>query len=145
MPLRSLVANGVEWTVWNVVPTLEARLGIPLTDGTGGGWLCFQSATEKRRVAPAPVGWEHWSDEELAACLGTASLVPQVQRPSRSDAPLELDDQTVALHSRAEATVRRAQDLGERVRRAMEEGGARPLNAVSPMDPTEPLGPDDAQ
>ena len=30
-----------------------------------GGWLCFESATEKRRLPPIPRNWESASEERL--------------------------------------------------------------------------------
>ena len=68
MPLRTLIHQGTEWTVWNVVPSLETRLRVNPDGSPVSGWLCFQSSTEKRRIAPVPDGWEvaetrwyHWT------------------------------------------------------------------------------------
>ena len=86
---------GTEWQVWDIVPRLsERRTGetldrrvdiapIPFADrrqdsrrltqtrrsilrGTfAQGWLCFDSATEKRRLSPIPPDWTTCSDELL--------------------------------------------------------------------------------
>ena len=81
MALRTLTHDGTEWTVWNVVPSLDSRLRIPLSDRTGAGWLCFQSGDEKRRIVPAPDGWEEWSDAELVERLHTAAVVRTAGSP----------------------------------------------------------------
>lgn len=78
MALRTLTHDGTEWTVWNVVPSLDTRLHIQLSPPVEAGWLCFQSAEEKRRIVPAPAGWEEWSDEELAEGLRRAVVVRSV-------------------------------------------------------------------
>lgn len=36
-----------------------------LMAGLERGWICFESPTEKRRLAPPPEGWDAASDEEL--------------------------------------------------------------------------------
>jgi hypothetical protein len=38
-----------------------------------GGWLAFESPTERRRLAPIPTDWETASEAELAAMCDTAS------------------------------------------------------------------------
>jgi len=45
----------------------EFRLVIPHELRTG--WLALQARAAKVRVAPIPDGWEHLSDEELAALV----------------------------------------------------------------------------
>lgn len=95
MGLRSFVApDGQEWRVWNVVPSLafhqdtrewerrgqdvlaydgperraeERRGATPFVNPQlAAGWLCFESDSAKRRLAPLPQAWEEASDEELA-------------------------------------------------------------------------------
>ena len=69
MALRTLVADGVEWTVWDVVPSSTARLRVAGAKALAEGWLVFDCATEKRRLVPTPVGWDEWPDAELEAAL----------------------------------------------------------------------------
>lgn len=80
--------EGVEWQVWEVIPsTAERRLAsdrrldprddddrrrhvqfrVQLEDGMERGWLVFESASEKRRVFPVPPDWASWPDDELMA------------------------------------------------------------------------------
>jgi hypothetical protein len=40
-----------------------------------GGWLCFESVAEKRRLHPIPPGWENGSDAELwQLCSGATPV-----------------------------------------------------------------------
>lgn len=76
MSLRTLEHDGVVWNVWDVIPDSAGRLRLTgFTEGMQGGWLCFESPQEKRRVVPIPEGWTTWPDEELAACLAGAAPV----------------------------------------------------------------------
>ncbi|HEX8392452.1 MAG TPA: hypothetical protein VF665_08865 [Longimicrobium sp.] len=89
-------AAGADWTVWEVVP-VDARLlerrGIAPTDQYGGpdrrgegsralkgGWLAFESGSDKRRLAPVPPGWMECPDDELRDMLGRAA--PVRRRPA---------------------------------------------------------------
>ena len=40
-----------------------------------GGWLCFESEGEKRRLAPVPPGWEEAGPDRLATLLQAAKRV----------------------------------------------------------------------
>lgn len=59
--------EGVRWLVWIVMPSQLAResAATSLPGGLQGGWLCFQSDGQKRRLCPIPAGWEDRSDAEL--------------------------------------------------------------------------------
>ena len=96
--------QGTAWTAWNVPPPRSyepPRSGsdrrVQTTPGYAperrsgqdrrrrvvppellNGWICFESANEKRRLMPPPDGWETSADADLAnLCLRAA---PQ-QRP----------------------------------------------------------------
>jgi hypothetical protein len=110
MPIRTLVHRETEWTLWNVVPSLENRLRIPLSSSTGEGWLCIQSAAEKRRVVPAPEGWDEWPDERLAELIERAEVVaapPRLTRTQTSDSR----QRSVVLEEQMDETLRRAREL----------------------------------
>jgi hypothetical protein len=77
-------STGVEWRVWEVFPSRA-----PSEMGTGEltrsslkdtafahGWLCFESATDKRRLAPIPRGWEFLDTATLEQLRAKASPVP---------------------------------------------------------------------
>lgn len=79
MAVRDFVdPNGVSWRVWPVTPeALQPKTAAEDYLGDyGEGWLCFESASERRRLARYPTDWEKLSDEELGMLLGTAAIVP---------------------------------------------------------------------
>jgi hypothetical protein len=80
--------GGVSWRVWAVDPeTVEPRpraedyLGDYL-----GGWLCFESATERRRLARYPADWERLDEPALRKLLARAEVVGK-RRTSHLDPP----------------------------------------------------------
>jgi hypothetical protein len=79
MAVRDFVdANGLTWRVWPVTPeALRPKTAIEDYLGEyGEGWLCFESTSERRRLAGYPSHWETLSDEELRALLRAAAIVP---------------------------------------------------------------------
>ena len=83
--LRRFTDNeGVRWRVWDVNPHVnaESRPYIPSRVAAKAlpGWLCFESAVERRRLSPIPTGWETRSEQELAAFCSTAQVVPRLAR-----------------------------------------------------------------
>lgn len=84
---------GMPWRVWS---TLPAR-GAVFDDTLKGGWLTFESADTRKRLAPIPRGWEEASVEKLdlmcrAAEIvrrrtGSAPLTPDPDAPQDSDRP----------------------------------------------------------
>jgi hypothetical protein len=60
--------NGTRWTVWDTVPAK--------TTGLAGeyrrGWLTFDNATERCRLAPFPADWADLSAERLTLLLRVA-------------------------------------------------------------------------
>lgn len=106
MPQRHFVdPQGRAWTVWDVLPSrvsreLDAawvalherdagaeerpRPRATLPERFSGGWLCFETAGEKRRLAPVPRGWERLSEIELARLCHTAPRVGARPMPSAS-------------------------------------------------------------
>jgi hypothetical protein len=83
---------GVEWDAWDVVPQLaerrvadrrQTRQRVPFADrrrldrrvvmsrraamapGLTEGWLCFEGASEKRRLSPIPPDWTRCADDQL--------------------------------------------------------------------------------
>ena len=48
-----------------------------LTPELDGGWLCFMSDEDKRRLIPIPAEWDRCSEEELEAyCRRARSVAP---------------------------------------------------------------------
>jgi hypothetical protein len=77
-------AAGIEWMVYQVNPTINSRWNAleSLPEGYRAGWLCFESATEKRRLTSPPSNWETLPTEALNGLLGNAI---QVRRPAKPD------------------------------------------------------------
>lgn len=86
--------SGVNWDVWDVLPTdLERRFERPATPPAGverrmreafrvnlgpemaKGWLIFASGSERRRLAPIPAGWNQLPDGELERLCDSAAPV----------------------------------------------------------------------
>jgi hypothetical protein len=84
-------STGVEWRVWEVIPSRAAMGTSTVTqsrtslDATpyANGWLCFESEDEKRRLAPIPPGWERLALEQISALLLQASPVHTRRRAQR--------------------------------------------------------------
>jgi hypothetical protein len=55
------------WEVFEVYPGTERRTADRVPPAFRDGWLCFQSFTERRRLAPIPPGWDEWDDAALMA------------------------------------------------------------------------------
>ena len=47
-----------------------------------GGWLCFDSPVEKRRLFPIPEGWDRFADDELLRMCRSARPAPPDRTPT---------------------------------------------------------------
>ena len=74
--------SGTEWDVFEVHPS-EERTASRVPAAFRGGWLCFQSADERRRLAPIPFGWQEWDVDTLTAKLQATHGMPR-RTPKRS-------------------------------------------------------------
>jgi hypothetical protein len=92
---------GRVWEVWEVIPERSERRRRPsptppaglsyerrhrtefraTPDGMAAGWLCFETGTEKRRLAPVPAEWAAMSNEELDRLCHSAT--PAKSKPRR--------------------------------------------------------------
>lgn len=89
MAVRDFVdANGTTWKVWPVTPeSLQPRTAAEDYLGDyGEGWLCFESTTERRRLARYPQDWDALNDEQLCALLERAAVVP-ARKPKHPTPP----------------------------------------------------------
>lgn len=66
---------GVEWQVYQTERNLSAeqRRDHLLPVEYRHGWLVFETADEKRRLAPIPEGWSELSDQALAGLCASAA------------------------------------------------------------------------
>lgn len=86
--------TGVEWRVWEVIPSkagvatsVRAQSHTSLNSTPfANGWLCFESLSEKRRLAPIPNGWELRSPGDIAELLDLAT--PVTSRARATDSPV---------------------------------------------------------
>ena len=90
--LRGFIdSTGVEWRVWEVLPSTAgvttsvsfARTSLRETP-FANGWLCFECETCKKRLAPIPEGWDSAAAEVLAELCVRATDVPQRRRKRAS-------------------------------------------------------------
>jgi hypothetical protein len=51
------------------------RRNLEVASEYSNGWLCFEGAGEKRRLAPVPDGWEQAGPDRLATWLQSAKRV----------------------------------------------------------------------
>ena len=70
-------SNHTDWTVFEVRRQVTAKDWSYLPSGYSDGWLCFETATAKRRLVRYPERWKELSDAELEALLAKASPAPR--------------------------------------------------------------------
>ncbi len=71
-------SNQIAWTVFEVRRRITSRNDTPLLpSGYDDGWLCFECATEKKRLVRYPERWREFSDAELERLLKQASPAPR--------------------------------------------------------------------
>lgn len=87
MPMRMLLHDEREWTVWDVFPTFDARVRMSgeAADLLVQGWLVFECDVEKRRLGPIPDGWDALPDDDLVLLLESA--VPVARRTGEAAGP----------------------------------------------------------
>jgi hypothetical protein len=79
MAVRDIVdEKGVKWRVWavsrsSIHPKTAAE---DFLGDYGEGWLCFESASERRRLARFPQDWDRMADKDLCGLLTKAAVVP---------------------------------------------------------------------
>jgi hypothetical protein len=74
--------------VWRTDPTAGGVVAADFKDG----WLTFENASERRRLAPAPAGWEAMSLTELERLCAIASQAPRTLFPLVDVDPALLHD-----------------------------------------------------
>jgi hypothetical protein len=81
--------TGVEWRV-SFTPRGSDAVSREnyLPEAYRGGWLVFESAQEKRRLAPVPANWEQLTTAELAALCSKASTQPARARAGAAAGPV---------------------------------------------------------
>lgn len=90
-----LAPDGTRWHAWDVIPgqhsdwPSQARRHLP--EALGGGWLCFESVGEKRRLHPIPSAWDSASDLQLwDHCVHAAPVLRRTAASSSGSPQPEL-------------------------------------------------------
>jgi hypothetical protein len=72
MPIREFKdLTGTAWRVWNTTPRADAVYDERLRSG----WLTFESARTRKRLAPIPRGWEKAPPDRLELMCRAAEVV----------------------------------------------------------------------
>jgi hypothetical protein len=84
---------GVAWRVWSTVPRADSVYD----ENLRSGWLTFESASVRKRLAPIPRDWQGAPTERLELMCrvaelvrrakGRAPLTPDPEAPPTSDIP----------------------------------------------------------
>lgn len=72
-------STGVTWRVWRTLP----RAGSVYDETLRSGWLTFECAGGRRRLAPIPTGWADAAPERLELMCRAAEVVRRSSRPVR--------------------------------------------------------------
>lgn len=76
MAYREFVDDeGVFWRVWDTMPVGAVTLR-SVSPAYANGWLTFESAAERRRLAPIPPAWEQASRDMIGRWCRQAPRVP---------------------------------------------------------------------
>jgi hypothetical protein len=88
-------ARGIEWEVWEVglrpapADQPQSAAAENARRGLAPRWLCFESATERRRLAQYPERWHTLPPHDLDALCRAARAarggVPEVARDQRTE------------------------------------------------------------
>jgi hypothetical protein len=86
--------DGTTWLVWRVTPganTVREYRPTTLPEELVGGWLCFESEREKRRMYPVPPEWEALADDKLdLLCRSGVVVVRRSAHVPTADGPQAL-------------------------------------------------------
>jgi hypothetical protein len=78
--------NGTDWTVFEVRRNVTQKGDWSyLPSGYSDGWLCFESASAKKRLIRYPERWREFSEEELERLLQQAQPAPRASASIRGD------------------------------------------------------------
>ena len=88
MAVRDVVdENGITWKVWSVAaasfhPKTAAE---DFLGDYADGWLCFEAASQRRRLAMFPKNWDKLPDKGLVDLLKKADIVgPRRNTPPKA-------------------------------------------------------------
>jgi hypothetical protein len=83
-------STGTVWTIFEVKKQGgPAEQWTYLPEQFGNGWLCFESATSKRRLTPVPAEWRELGDSELVGLLDKAQPVVKNRANTQQESRVE--------------------------------------------------------
>lgn len=87
MAVRDIVdENGTKWKVWAVMSS-SIHPKTAAEDFLGDyaeGWLCFESSTQRRRLARFPQDWDRLAEKDLVRLLKSGEIVqPRKHTPPK--------------------------------------------------------------
>jgi hypothetical protein len=97
--------DGVVWRVWDVTPVHlhPATKAEEFMEPYAGGWLTFESATEKRRlIAPYPPRWAEYDLQQLQLLCRAAKPVARKRKQTPSGEQLAIIEKNVDRDERAD-------------------------------------------
>ena len=107
---------GVQWAVFFTARSVAPDRHLP--EQYREGWLVFESAAEKRRLAPVPKDWDSLSDRELSALCGQAThQAPRKKAMHAAEAPVEQG----SAHAEPEVLQPQLRDMETRLSSALDE------------------------
>lgn len=72
-------SSDTDWTVFEVCRQVTGKADSSyLPSGFNDGWLCFESATAKRRLVRYPERWREFSETQLEQLLSQAAPAPRM-------------------------------------------------------------------
>jgi hypothetical protein len=72
-------SQGVTWRVWRTMP----RSGYVYAEHLRHGWLTFECASGRRRLAPIPTSWADAAPDRLELMCRAAEVVRRTSRPMK--------------------------------------------------------------
>lgn len=67
-------STGVLWRTWETRPHMAANV----RSRFAGGWICFESERERRRLEPIPEGWLEATEDEMWEWLARSEPAPRL-------------------------------------------------------------------
>ena len=96
---------GVAWRVWSTTP----RAGAYYDESHRTGWLTFESAAIRKRLAPIPRGWEEATVDRLELMCRAAEVVRRTSGSTPLTPDPEAPDAAAPDQKRRESDVRDGQ------------------------------------
>lgn len=121
--------SGTTWQVFQVQRSTQATAAV--TPGREFGWLTFMSPTEKRRLAPPPVGWDTATSAELEELCARAKAVNATSATTVSPALIHVPAEVVPRAERPPEVLN--EELRDRVRQQARQARASQVPVIDAL------------